>query len=309
MVAILDGLIPIAAAIFLGWSIRRSGLIRAELWGGITRLSYVALLPALLFATIAEAGVGELAAGRFILAAVIGFSAMAALAVALKPLLMTDGPSFTSVFQGAVRWNGFVILALAQASLTPAQVALTALVFAPTVPLINVLCVAALSIWGENDEHIRLGRVLFRVVSNPLIIGCLLGAAAGTSPVLRPPLVIETAELLGRAALPLILLTVGAGLDFTSVRARPRLLSVAVALKMIAAPAVFLGLGHALGLPGDALVVLTMVGAAPGAASSYVLARELGGNAELTAGHVTVTTVLAFLTLPLWVNVVGPPGG
>lgn len=298
---LLSGLVPIAAAIALGWAVRRSGLIPADLWGGINKLAYLVLLPALLYVTIARAGFTGLNAGPFLAAASLGFLLMACVAVTLKPLLHTDGPSFTSVFQGGVRWNGFVILALAQTSLSQDQAALVAIGFAPTVPLINILCVAALSVWGAHEGHVSPGRVAFRIVTNPLIIGCAIGALASVTPALRAPILLDTAELVGRGALPLILLTIGAGLDFQAIGSRPRLLTVAVVLKLIVAPALFIGLGHLLNVPPEGIVVLAAVGAAPGAASSYVLAKELGGNAELTAGHVTVTTMLAFLSLPLWI--------
>ncbi|GGY55403.1 AEC family transporter [Parvularcula lutaonensis] len=305
MSPILSGLVPIAAAIGLGWAARRSGLMRAEFWPGVNKLAYLVLLPALLYATIARAGFSGMGTGTFLAAATVAFLAMALIAVALKPLLRASGPDFTSVFQGAVRWNGFVILALAQASLSAEQAALVAIVFAPTVPLINVLCVAALSVWGANEGQVSAGRVGFRIVTNPLIVGCALGALASVVPVLRAPLLLETAELVGRGALPLILLTIGAGLDFSAIGAKPRLLAVAVALKLIVAPAVFIAIGHMFAAPREVIVVLAAIGAAPGAASSYVLAKELGGNAELTAGHVTVTTVLTFLSLPLWIPLAG----
>ncbi|MEM9838781.1 MAG: AEC family transporter [Pseudomonadota bacterium] len=303
MGSIVAGLIPIAGAIILGWLIRRTGLIPADLWGGITRLSYVALLPALIFVTIARTDVVSLPAGGFLAAATIGFLAMAGIALALKPLLRTDDPTFTSVFQGAIRWNGFVILALAQAALTPQQAALTALVFVPTIPLINIMAVAALSVWGSRGGGVQFGPVLMRIVTNPLILGTVAGLVVSTLPYQLPSALFETADLIGRAALPLILLTVGAGLDFSAVKANPALLVVAISLKLVVAPLVFMLIGQTLGLSQETIVVLVAVGAAPGAASSYVLARELGGNAELTAGHVTMTTILAFISLPIWIAV------
>ena len=54
-----------------------------------------------------------------------------------------------------------------------------------------------------------------------------------------------------------------------------------------------------------ALVALMAIGAAPCAASAYVLAREMGGDAELMAGHVTATTILAFAALPFWLGLAG----
>ena len=303
MMSIVAGLVPIAATLFLGWMARRTQLVPGPLWPGINKLAYLVLLPALLYVTIAQTSFAGLQAGTFVVVASLSFLSMGLIAVVLKPLLRTDDPSFSSVFQGGIRWNGFVVLALAQTSLMPSQAALVAVAFAPTVPLINVLCVAALSVWGDQGEPVNLRRVLFRIVTNPLIIGCTLGAIASFVPAMRPALVIATGELIGRAALPLILLAIGAGLNFAAIGAKPNLVAVAVLLKLVVAPAVFLGMGLLAGVPGEAVVVLTAIGAAPGAASSYVLAKELGGNADISAGHVTITTLLAFISLPLWISV------
>ena len=298
---VLDALIPIGGVIALGWGLRRSGLVKAELWGGVNRLSYQALLPALLFATISTADYAGLPAGAFLIAVTLGFLVMGAISIAFAALPV-DGPAFTSLFQGGVRWNGFVLLALAPGAFGPEGAALAALVFAPTVPMINVMCVAVLSIWGESEIRPDARRVAGRIATNPLILACLAGAAANALGLFQAGPVADTAALAGRAALPLILLCIGAGLDFSALKARPKLLALAVALKLVLAPLVFYALGRAFGVEGVALGVLTAVGATPGAAASYVLAREMGGDARLTAGHVTATTMLAFISLPLWIG-------
>lgn len=299
---VVHALIPIFGVIALGWGLRRTGLVARDLWGGINRLSYQALLPAVLFSTISRADYAGLPAGSFLAAVVLAFLAMGLIVLALRPLPV-PGPSYTSLFQGGVRWNGFVLLALAPAAFGPEGAALAALVFAPTVPLINVMCVAVLSIWGESPVKPDAKRVAMRIVTNPLIIGCLAGAAANALNLFQSGPVAETVELAGRAALPLILLCIGAGLDFTALNARPKLLALAVILKLVVAPFVFLMMGKAFGVDGMALVVLTAVGATPGAAAAYVLAREMGGDSELQAGHVTATTVLAAIAMPLWIGI------
>jgi predicted permease len=37
----------------------------------------------------------------------------------------------------------------------------------------------------------------------------------------------------------------------------------------------------------------------PGATSAYILARQLGGDAQMMAGMITATTVAALVTMPL----------
>ena len=303
--SLIGGLIPVAGVIALGWTLRRTGLVPEELWAGVTRLSYQALLPALLFATIARADTAGLPAGRFLLAMTAGFLVMAALAALAGRVVPMSGPAFTSVFQGGLRINGFVVFALAQASFPPEGVALVALMFAVMVPLVNGLAVGVLAAFGEGAAAPGVRVVARRVATNPLIVGCaagLIGAAVGADGFAS---LMDTADLVGRAALPLILLAVGASLDFGAVRAAPRLLALTVLLKLVMAPLVFAGLASLAGAEGAARTTLVAIGAAPCAASAYVLAREMGGDARLMAGAVTATTVLAFAALPAWVGLLG----
>jgi predicted permease len=58
-------------------------------------------------------------------------------------------------------------------------------------------------------------------------------------------------------------------------------------------------LAHLLGLQGPALGVTLLALGAPTATSAYILARLLGGDAELMAAIVTATTLGAVLTLLL----------
>lgn len=308
MSPIFSALIPIAGLITLGWGLRKSALVHGDLWGGINKLSYVGLLPALLFSTISRADFRGLEAGPFLIAVTVGFIIMGAICLSLKPVLKTDGPTYTSVFQGGLRWNGFVLFALAAPAFGAEGAALAALVFAPTVPLINMMSVAVMTVWGKSGKKPNARRVFMRILTNPLILGCAAGALTNALGWFQTGPVADTAELAGRAALPLILLCIGAGLDFSAVRAKPLLLSLAVVLKLIISPAVFYGLGRMMGMEGLELALITAVGATPGAAGSYVLAKEMGGDAELTAGHVTVTTILAFIMLPLWISLTGYMG-
>lgn len=304
MTAVADALIPIFGVIALGWIMRRSGLVRTELWLGVNRLSYQALLPALLFSTISRADYAGLPAGPFLIAVTLGFLVMGVVTLGFK-LLPVDGPAYTSLFQGGVRWNGFVLLALAASAFGAEGGALAALVFAPTVPLINVMCVVVLTLWGASDVKPDARRVAMRIVTNPLIIACLLGAMANALGLFQTGPVADTAALAGRAALPLILMAIGAGLDFSALRARPKLLSLSISLKLILAPLVFIVLGRMFGVEGVPLMLLAAIGSTPGAAASYVLASELGGDTRLMAGHVTATTILAFFAIPFWIWIAG----
>jgi malonate transporter and related proteins len=299
MTVILGALLPIFAVIGVGWGLRRSNLMPSEMWPAVSRLAYVGLSPALLFSVISRADFQNITVAPAILAAVLGFLSMGGLVIALKPLIKTDGPAFTSVFQGSVRWNGLVILALATLSYGLDGEVLVSLIMVATIPVVNVMAVTVLTIWGTHDKTPDIKAVLWRIISNPLILGCIAGAIANLLNLFQTGPIADVLALMGRAALPLILLAVGAGLDFTALNARRGLLALTAFNKLIIAPLVFGGIAWALGVRGEALAIVVLVGASPGAASAYVLAQQLGGDRRLSAGDVTATTLLSFVTLPV----------
>jgi hypothetical protein len=140
---------------------------------------------------------------------------------------------------------------------------------------------------------------LTALLGNPMILACGLGLIWNFSSLPIPTAASQTLDLLGRGALGLALLTAGAGIELDRVRTGGKLLALATGLKLLIAPLAFWLVGYSLGIRGDGLLVLVAMGCAPGAANAYTLARQMGGDAALTAAHVTATTLLAALTLPL----------
>jgi len=104
--------------------------------------------------------------------------------------------------------------------------------------------------------------------------------------------------IVGRGALGVTLMCVGAGLDLKAISARPVLMAAAVVVKLVVAPLVFVGIGLAMGLSGMHLAVLAICGAAPSPPAAYILTREMGGDPRFMAGHITATTLLSAAAIP-----------
>jgi predicted permease len=95
------------------------------------------------------------------------------------------------------------------------------------------------------------------------------------------------------------LLTIGAGLRPADAL-RPRLaMIVPLVLKLVFFPALLATLAFTFGVRGPELVYLTLCGAVPTAMNGFVLARQLGGDAEFYAAETTLQTAVAFLTMPV----------
>jgi len=298
---ILGALGPIFALILLGLGLRRSGFPGDGFWPAAERFTYFLLFPALLVHRLALSRLGDYAVGPVAVVIVALLLGMTALVCVLRPWLKVDGPAFTSVYQGVIRFNTYVGLAVVLAVFQANGGTVAALVMAIMIPLINVLCVLVLTVHAGGSA--TMAGVARGLLTNPLILGCLTGIGLNLSGIGLPWGSAAVLEILARAALPLGLLAVGAGLRLEGL-ARPGLLAAASALKLVALPALAAGLCWVMQPGRLETAVLVTFAALPGAPTAYILARQMGGDVPLIAAIVTVETAAALVTLPavlVWV--------
>ena len=105
--------------------------------------------------------------------------------------------------------------------------------------------------------------------------------------------------ILSQAALPVGLLAVGFALNLRALRGAIAPLGWACVAKFLALPLVALMLARIWGAEPLVTQVLILFAALPTASSSYILARQMGGDAPLMAGIITAQTLLAMATLPI----------
>ena len=147
--------------------------------------------------------------------------------------------------------------------------------------------------------------ILSEIARNPLLGSMLIGVAVNLLDIPVPVFLAQAAVFLGDAALPLLLMSIGASLRFAAIRSNAAPLALAVAAKIIVFPMTLVLIGVMVGLGPLALAVLAAVGAAPTASSTYTLATELGGDAQLMAEIVSLQTLASAMSLPLWIWVAG----
>jgi malonate transporter and related proteins len=305
MNASLEAILPVFGVIALGWLARHFRLVPDTTWPAVNAFGYWLLYPAFLFITIAKADFSGPDARLFLACLLISFACMSAICLSLRLVFRGDGPAFTSVFQAGLRWNGFIVLAAAPGLYGPEGTALVALGFGPVVALVNVMSVAVLARWGRNDVVPSLSGALSELVRNPLVLGSLAGIIANLSGLATYlGLFRTTLGFLGNAAMPVALLCVGASLSLAGFTNRPVHVIVGTATKLFIAPCVMWAVAVMLGLSPMATLVAIGIASTSVAPASFVLAREMGGDVPLMAALVTLSTILAALTIPFWYAVV-----
>lgn len=298
MLDVILSLVPVFSLIALGAVLRRYKVLSPEGWAALERLTYFVLFPPLMFMSIVEgsfAGQDALFLGLALAGTVV---TMAALMLLVRPVLPADGPQFSSIFQAGIRWNGYVALGVIGGLHGEQGVALSAVGFAVLVPINNVMSVLVLSRYA-GAKPAPFMRVVQSVAANPLIISTVLAIVLVSLDVRVSAPVGETLRLLGNATVALGLICVGAALDFTSMRAARLPLAIGTAFRLIVMPAIAAGLCYSIGLNGTAFSIAMICVAAPVATSSYILSRQLGGDATLMANIITLTTLLSLVTIPV----------
>lgn len=301
---ILTVIAPIFALIALGQVLYRLEFPGEGFWLQLERLVYYVLFPALLVGELATADVDKTRLWPIVLAVMVTLAGVTVLVLGLRRLFAVDGPGFTSVYQGVVRFNTYIGLAIASRLYGSEGVAVAAMVMAFLIPLVNVLCVGVLAHY--TGASATLTGTVRSILTNPLILACVLGLVLNSTGLGLPLGSGVVLNMLTPAALPLGLMAVGAGLRLRSTRGRAGLLTQGAVFKLGITPAVAWGAAWLLELSSLETLILVLFAALPTAPSAYILARQLGGDHELLASLLTVQTALSAVTLPVVLLLIAP---
>lgn len=299
MLDIANALVPIIVTILLGYAIKRSAKLPADFWQGAESLTYYILTPALLISILSNREIADLAWLRFLL---ILFSVvlLCALLIALwqRWIRHLPSPAFTSLFQGGVRYNTFISLALVAALYGEAGLSYSALAATGMILLINILCVATFSLSIAN-QRLCIKTILKQLLINPWIQGAAIGIFLNISGIGLHSTLSASLDLFGRAAFPIGLILVGAGLNFKGIQQAKELIVSSLVVQFLFKPAIAICLLNYFELETIAALVILVFLSVPTAPASYILARKLGGDAPAMAAIITVQTLFAFISLPI----------
>ena len=290
MFAVITSLLPIFAIIILGFALRKSGFIPLEQWRGVELIAYWLLFPALLITTMARStlSLGELApfAITLLTLAMVMSLIVWLVRIPMEKLMDVQGPAFTTIFQTATRWNGFIALAIVNKLYGNTGLAILAIVFAVMVPYLNVVNILVLTTYASRAKPTPM-IIFFNLARNPLILGISIGIIVKLFAIVLPDPVFTALDLLGNGALGVSLLAMGAGLSWRAMRLSGKEVIVASALRLLLTPAIASALAILFGVSGEQFVIVVITASVPTAVTGYILARTLGGDAELYAATST----------------------
>ena len=298
MITFVTALIPIMTLIILGYILKRTKFLPEETWAGMEKLTYFVLFPSLLIRTLGKQSLVGVPWTSMLMVVVGTIMTSAVLLIVFRKTISKNNATFTSIFQGGVRFNTYIMLAVAQSLFGTSGLAIGSVAAGFMIVLINLWCVSIFVIWGKTSFQGILAFIR-EIVGNPLIIGCAIGWFLSLSGIGLPFITGDILEIVGQAALPFGLLAVGAALRPTGIREHIGPIIYSSIAQFGLKPLVAASLVHYTNLSGASASVLVIAFMTPTASSAYILARQLGGDTEAMASIITVQTLMAFLLMPL----------
>ncbi len=295
MAPLFASTLPVFLIAALGWVAARS--LRPDVPGYVRLVLYV-FVPFLVYDQVARAAEGTVALGRFTLAYLLAYAGLYLSARLLGRLARLPLPVEKTLVAAAVFPNSgnmglsVALFALGQAGLERAVI---------------YFLLSTVVLFGFGPVLFRGGgagpslRLLLRL---PFVWALLLGLLAAVAGYRLPPVLARPVSMVGAAAIPMLL--VGLGMQIARTRFRLGGFELlASGVRLLGGPALAALAAWALGLTGLDRALLVLLSGMPVAVNTYMLAAEFGGDADLAARTVAVSTVLSFLSIPavlLWVG-------
>ncbi|MEE4164453.1 MAG: AEC family transporter [Desulfocapsaceae bacterium] len=295
----LNALFPIFLLICLGNLLHRFGYTSKSYLDTSDRLIYYIFFPVLLFWKIG----GSSQAAGFDFVFIAASQLVLGIAIILSLVIILCGPVTNfqagSFAQSCYRFNTYIGVAVVLNSMGETGIAYFGILIAFAIPIVNVCAVLTL-IWfaEEKPESGKKSAIVMRaLVSNPLIIGCLLGLLYARFFNSFPSFIDNGLQMMSMVTLPLALISIGGMLTFKEMSHNLNLSLLAAICKLVILPVTGYLVYRLVGVEGVAFKVGMIFFCLPASTALYVLSSQLNSDKELASSAIVVSTVLSFFSL------------
>ncbi|MEL6352841.1 MAG: AEC family transporter [Cyanobacteria bacterium J06627_28] len=292
MNVLVDAVLPIALVALSGVCLGKA--FRIDL-STLAKISIYALLPALVITGVYDSSLGLGVTLRILLVFLLNCAVLYSIAIACGHRLKLPADVRKSLVATTLLANTgniglpFVLFSVGEAGLARAIVYL----------VISALFLAGFGPVFLKGEGLKVG---LKVTLTLPVLWATLGGLALQVFALQVPTAIDRAlSLMGEAAIPIALLTLG--IQLSQIRFHVGLYELlAAGLRLGVSPITAYGIGRVVGLEGIDLTVVVLQSAMPVAVNTLIWVTEFGGDTVRVARSIVVTTLLSFVSLPtvLW---------
>ena len=315
-----NAVMPILLMMMLGYFLRSVHFADEAFFKKANTLVFKVFLPVLLFVNVYEIESLSKINWAVVVYTVAIVGVLCTLGLVLTKLLFRTRSKIGPLCQCSFRSNYAIIgIPIAEALGGSEAVGFACVLSAAAIPLFNILAVIILSHYSEDDNTSSVKETVKKTVTNPLIIGVLLGVAALAVRSALPlnesgetvfsimrdmPPFYSALKTIAKGTTALALIVLGARFGFGKVSSLIGEITFGTVMRLLIAPLIGIGTGILLSKT-TSLIALTPVEypalislfASPIAVSSAVMVGEIGGNEQLAGQLVVWTSVFSMLSM------------
>ncbi len=297
-----EAIMPIFLLMLLGYVLKQLKISDKKGFDTVNKLVFKCFLPVLLFYNIYKTETAQVFDMKLIAFTIAGVICVFVLGYFAVFALTKENAKRGVMLQSFFRSN-FAILGIPLVNYICGDESsgLTSLMVAVVVPLFNVFAVVALERFREGNEKLNILRLMKGVITNPLIIGCIVGIVFFAFDIKLPTIIEKPVKDISSVATPLAIIVLGSSFVFSSIKGYVREIVICVSARLVIVPLILLPIAVWLGFSGEALACLLVTFASPVAVSSFAMAQQMDGDENLAAQVIVISSALCLITLFLWI--------
>lgn len=301
----LNATLPVFLLMVLGYILKLLKVVDEPFVKTLNSFNYKITLPVLLFRDIAESDFYSVWDTTYVLYCFFVTLVCIVIIWFLTAVFYKSKANVGEFVQASYRGSA-AVLGIAFIQNIYGDAGMAPLMIIGTVPLYNVAAVLVLSFIGPNGGKLNKDRLLSSlkgIITNPIILGILIGMLASISKLNLPFILEKSVSSVSSLATPLALIGLGAGFEGRKALKQIKPTAICTFVKLLLQPLLFLPLAWQLGFTDEKMVAILIMLAAPTTVSCYIMAKNMGHEGTLTSSVVVATTFLSSVTITFWLFV------
>ena len=297
-----ESVMPIFILMALGYFIKKIKLADKKSINVINKVIFKVFLPVLLFYNIYNTKTAEIFDIRLIVFTVIAVLVIFILGYFAVLLLTKDNKKRGVMWQGFFRANYAILgIPLVDYICRGSSKGLASLMVAVVIPVFNILAVIALEKFRGDGGKQSISKLLKGIITNPLIIGSVLGIIAFIFKVKFPFVIEKAIKDVSSIATPLSIVVLGAVFEFSDIKGCLKENIIVVLTRLVIVPLIIIPVAVLFGFTGEALACILVIFGAPVAVSSFAMAQQMDGDETLAVQVIATSSAFCLITLFLWI--------
>jgi len=296
---VINALLPVFLLVLTGYLLLRLKFADDAFFHTAARFVYWIGLPSVLFKNIAETTLTLSDAWRIFVMMTIASICIALLGVLISYYLKLNPCRRKTFIHTSFHCNtafvGLPVILYSVSAYPESQklIGMASMAVAPMIPVFNIMSVIVMRGNDTSGRSNLTSALLGKIATNPQVLSCLGGLAVSFIGLKLPLAFSRTLGSLGSMALPLALISIGAGLTARNVRDGLPAAILASVCNVVLLPLVGWVICTIWGLSREEMLVGLIFLACPTASSAYIYARQLKGDPAFAGNVILISTLIS----------------